>query len=35
MHRDLKPLNILYKDKDPHSREFGIGDFGFSTSIKY
>ncbi|CAD8124777.1 unnamed protein product [Paramecium sonneborni] len=34
MHRDLKPLNILYKNKDPQDWQFGIGDFGFSTSIK-
>ncbi|CAD8210753.1 unnamed protein product [Paramecium octaurelia] len=34
MHRDLKPFNILYKSKDPLDWQFGIGDFGFSTSIK-
>ncbi|CAD8127189.1 unnamed protein product [Paramecium sonneborni] len=34
MHRDLKPFNILYKNKDPQDWQFGIGDFGFSTSIK-
>ncbi|CAD8206717.1 unnamed protein product [Paramecium octaurelia] len=34
MHRDLKPFNILYKNKDPQDWHIGIGDFGFSTSIK-
>ncbi|CAD8090881.1 unnamed protein product [Paramecium sonneborni] len=34
MHRDLKPFNILYKNNDPQDWQFGIGDFGFSTTIK-
>ncbi|CAK66457.1 unnamed protein product (macronuclear) [Paramecium tetraurelia] len=34
MHQDLKPFNILYKNKDPLDWQFGIGDFGFSTQIK-
>lgn len=35
MHRDLKPQNIMYKDKDPFSTDIAIIDFGFSTNYKY
>ncbi|CAD8176611.1 unnamed protein product [Paramecium octaurelia] len=35
MHRDLKPQNIMYKDKDPSSTDVAIIDFGFSTNYKY
>ncbi|CAD8075476.1 unnamed protein product [Paramecium sonneborni] len=35
MHRDLKPQNIMYKDKDPFNTDIAIIDFGFSTNYKY
>ncbi|CAD8072466.1 unnamed protein product [Paramecium sonneborni] len=35
MHRDLKPQNIMYKDKDPKSIDIAIIDFGFATNQKY
>ncbi|CAD8154094.1 unnamed protein product [Paramecium pentaurelia] len=35
MHRDLKPQNIMYKDKDPKSTDIAIIDFGFATNLKY
>ncbi|CAK79746.1 unnamed protein product (macronuclear) [Paramecium tetraurelia] len=35
MHRDLKPQNIMYKNKDPTSVDIAIIDFGFATNQKY
>ncbi|CAK64180.1 unnamed protein product (macronuclear) [Paramecium tetraurelia] len=35
MHRDLKPQNIMYKDKDPTSTDIAIIDFGFATNLDY
>ncbi|CAD8173950.1 unnamed protein product [Paramecium pentaurelia] len=35
MHRDLKPQNIKYKNKDPTNVEIAIIDFGFATNQKY
>jgi calcium/calmodulin-dependent protein kinase I len=34
MHRDLKPDNILLKNKDPHDYELKIADFGFSCHYR-